>query len=82
MDINKRNLEQLQTLKIKHSLDEFPTEANYLYIDGYKTIFISKSKNKFYHVCCSSACHFESVQEQTVYKVIYNTDDIEDAVNV
>lgn len=80
MLINKKSLQTLQTLKIKHDLVEFPLESNFLFIQNYKCIFISRYKNKLYHILASPACKFAFIDSQSYFNVIYSTDNLTEAI--
>lgn len=81
MLLDKKHLQTLQQLKIKHSLDEFPLCSNYLYIDEYKCLFINKFKNKLYQVCASPVCNLSFVDSQCLFNVLYTTDQLPEAVS-
>lgn len=82
MIIDKKGITQLQQLKIKGELDEFPLVSNYLYINGYKMIFIVRHSQKVYHVCASSACHFAPLKHEAVFDILYWTEDLNDAISM
>lgn len=82
MNLDKKYLMNLQQFKIKDDIKDLPIESNYLYINECKVIFICKHSAKVYHVCASSACHFEPIAHESVFDVLYWTEDLADAVTM
>lgn len=80
MIIDKKQLQNMQVLKIKHSLDEFPLEANYLFIKNHECIFISKFKNKLYQLVASPVVKKNFVSSQNYFNVLYSDDKLDNVI--
>lgn len=78
MDFTEKDLVSLIQYKIKND-DDVPLCADYLYIDRYKVIFISKYR-KDYRICASSGCHFEPLIKLSTFDILFITRDFEEAV--
>lgn len=76
---DKKKLENLQQQKIKNSLNDFPPVCNYLYLDGYKMIFITQSRTKF-KVMASSAVNIPEIAKESTLNILYFADTLEEAV--
>lgn len=81
MLIDKKSLQNMQVLKIKHDEDCFPLPSNYLYIDKKKCIFISLFKYNLYQICASPACQFQNIESQAYFNVLFTTNSLDEAVN-
>ena len=80
MIIEKKDIENLQKLKIKHDSDEFPLVSNYLFINEKQCIFISKNK-KLYQVIASPQCFLVFVDSQSFFNVLYSDFDLKKCIS-
>lgn len=76
MNFEEKDLISLQQFKIKNNLDDLPLTANNLFINGYKVIFIKKSK-KMYKICASASCHFAPMYTEGTFDVVFASEDLE-----
>ena len=73
MIIDKKLITQIQQEKIKNDLQDFNLIENYLYINGYKCLFINRYKQKIFHIYASGACHFEALKHEGTFDLLYKT---------
>lgn len=45
-------------------------------------IFIVRHSPKVYHVCASTACHFAPLKHESVFDILYWTEDLQDAISM
>lgn len=76
MIIDKKSIENMQALKIKHDLDEFPLPSNYMFIQDKYCLFINKYKNNLYQLLASPQCKLSYVHSMALFNVIYSDIDL------
>ena len=75
-DFTFKDIQNLAQYKIKNDDDDIPLCADYLYIDRYKIMFISKFKKK-YRILATSACHIRPVARLGTFDIVYFSEDFE-----
>ena len=79
-DFTFKDIQNLAQYKIKNDDDDIPLCADYLYIDRYKIMFISKFKKK-YRILATSACHIRPVARLGTFDIVYFSEDFEIITN-
>lgn len=83
MLLDAQFLEKLQQYKIKNGQDEVSLYENYLYINGYKLIFITQNnRNHQYQIFCSGACHFKPIRSFGTFDLLFNTPDLTECITM
>lgn len=81
MIIDKKLITQIHQEKIKNGLQDENLIENYLYINGYKVLFISRYRWKIYHIYASSACHFDALKHEQTFDLLYWTESLSEAIS-
>ena len=83
MTIDAQFLEHLQQYKIKNGLESVSLYESYLYINGYKLLFITRNnRNKRYQIFGSSACHFEPIRKFGTFELLFMSEDRHETISM